>query len=112
MEKEDQELTADWLLQHGFISTIPGSEDIMGAWDLSYPFNEGDLCFIEKKFNRRQFAVIMSLRIDGEEPKEYLHSILVRVDAGCGFVDIPHGFVEFPLYNFCLLYEAIRGIKL
>lgn len=112
MEENEEYITPEWLLKHGFITTTPGAKDVEGAWDLEHPFNEGDLCFIEKRFDRRQFAVIMMSRDFGDGTDGFLHAILVREDAGCGFVDIPHGFVEWPIYNFCLLYESIRGIKL
>lgn len=109
---EEKVITPKWLETHGFVRTFPGDRHVDGAWDLKYPFNEGDFCFIEEVFDRRQFAVIMSERLDGESPNEYLHSVLVRHDVGCGFVDIPSGFVEWPIYNFRLLYEAIRMTKL
>jgi hypothetical protein len=112
MMEDEEYITPEWLESKGFVRTTPGAQDNKGAWDLKYPFNDGDLCFIETDFDRRQFAVIMSVREEDDDPKSYLHSVLVRVDAGCGFVDIPSGYVEWPIYSFSLLYKAIRGKKL
>lgn len=112
MIDDEEYISPEWLESKGFVRTTPGARDNKGAWDLEYPFNDGDLCFIEVKFDRRQFAVIMSEREEEDGSKGHLHSVLVRMDAGCGFVDIPCGYVEWPIYNFSLLYEAIRSEKL
>jgi len=53
---EEEYISPEWLEAHGFVRTTPGAKDVTGAWDLEYPFNEGDFCFIEKEFDRRQFA--------------------------------------------------------
>jgi hypothetical protein len=109
---KDKAITPEWLQSKGFILK---EEDEVGdnwTWDFDYPVKEGDLLFVEKELDRKQFAVILTPCQYSDGSQYYRFDILIREDVGCGFCSIPNQFTEMTEYYFSLLYEAIRRKKL
>lgn len=110
---DDQKpISPEWLRSKGFILKEEDEKGENWAWDFDYPVQEGELLFIEKELDRKQFAVVL-------EPNEYKggekyfgFTVLIREDVGCGFTAIPDQHTEMTEYHFSLLYEAIRREKL
>lgn len=105
-------ISPEWLIFKGFILKEEDEKGNNWAWELDYPTNEGDLCYVEKKFDRQQFAVILIPLEFTNKEKYFDTTVMVRHNVGCGYVQIPDGFSEMTKYHFSLLYEAIRRKRL
>lgn len=113
MDKE-KAITPAFLKSKGFKLYIPGCEEEFKPFPALFDidFNEDDLCYLEEKFDRKQFCIVLTPCEYEDGEKYYRFEIYIQDDVGCGFVNIPNQFTEMTEYHFYLLYEAIRREKL
>lgn len=112
---QEKSISPAFLKSKGFKLYIPGTEEEFDPFPASFdvPFNEDDLCYLEEKFDRKQFCIVLTPgEYDDTGEKYFSFEIYIQDDVGCGFVNIPNQFIEMTEYHFCLLYEAIRREKL
>lgn len=75
-------------------------------------FDDEDLCYLEVKFDRKQFCIVLTPTRYDDEGQHYNFTVYIQQNVGCGFIEIPNQFSEMTEYHFSLLYEAIRRQKL
>jgi hypothetical protein len=116
-EKEElKAISPEWLEAHGFALVTPGVQEkweyFPAVFDVPGDPEDGDLCYLEKKLDRKQFCIVLSPNKYSTGEKYFRFEIYIQEDIGCGFVNIPNQFTEMTEYHFSLLYEAIRREKL
>lgn len=112
----DKPISPEYLESKGFGKYIPGKESEFDPFPSGFDIQfapESDLCYLEKKLDRKQFCIVLrpDLWADTKE-RFYSFDVYIMEDIGCGFVLIPNQFSEMTEYYFGLLYEAIRREKL
>lgn len=114
MIDKDKAISPAFLKSKRFKLYIPGSEEEFDPFPALFDveFNEEDLCYLEEKFDRKQFCIVLTPCQYAHGEKYFRFEIYIQEDVGCGFVSIPNQFTEMTEYHFSLLYEAIRREKL
>lgn len=109
-------ISPEFLESKGFERYIPGNNyEHLPHFPPAYfdvDVQEGDLCYLEKKLDRKQFCIVLTPNEYDNGEKYFSFEVYIQEDIGCGFVNIPNQFCEMTEYHFCLLYEAIRREKL
>lgn len=110
----DKSISPEWLESKGFLRVMPLNEDQFDHFPSVFdvPFEDDDLCYLERVINRKQFCIVLSPNEYNNKEKYFDFSIYIQDDIGCGFILIPNQFCEMTEYHFSLLYEAIRREKL
>lgn len=109
----ERSITPLFLVSNGFMPYTPGEEEVFGnafpeTFDIEFD-PETERCFLERKFNRNQFCVVLSKETSGGN-HDFI--IFIQHNVGCGFTEIPNNFAAMSEYHFALLFEAIRQEKL
>lgn len=112
-DKKEKSIDPLYLIKKGFYGYTPGNEERFGdnfpsIFDVEFDPQEEE-CYLEFKFDRNQFCVVLSKFTHGGE---YAFTIWIQENVGCGFVKIPNNFRSISQYHFELLFEAIRQEKL
>lgn len=105
---DNQVVTIEYLLSHGFRPCKPSDEDL----PCQFPFdeNEGSLNFLEIKHHRQMFGVVFC-GYNGDPNDGWHKSVYVQEDAGCGFIEIPFPWWDLHIEYFESVYYGIRGHK-
>jgi hypothetical protein len=112
---KEKEISPEFLESKGFKRVLPNNEADFDHFPASFdvPYDpEYDLCYLEKKLDRKQFCIVLTPGEYTNGEKYFNFEVYIQDDIGCGFVNIPNQFCEMTEYHFCLLYEAIRREKL
>lgn len=109
-------ISPEYLESKGFGRYIPGNESAFDPFPAEFNIDfdtETELCYLEKKLDRKQFCIVLRPSKWADTGGDfYEFEIYIQDDIGCGFVHIPNQFAEMTEYHFELLYEAIRREKL
>ena len=108
---KDKPISPSYLESKGFGRYTPGMESEFDPFPALFDvrFNSDDLCYLEKKLDRKQFCIVLTPNQWTDTKGDfYSFEIYIQEDIGCGFVNIPNQFAEMTEYYFELLYEAIR----
>ena len=112
---QDKPISPEWLESKGFALVTETCEDdfdpFPAAFDVLFTLGH-DLCYLEKKLDRKQFCIVLSPEEYTTGEKYYSFEVYIQDDIGCGFIAIPNQFCEMTEYHFSLLYEAIRRERL
>lgn len=111
----DKPISPEYLESKGFARYMPGDESAFDPFPAEFNIEfdpDTDLCFLEKKLDRKQFCIVLTPDEYDTGDKFFSFEVYVQDDIGCGFVNIPNQFCKMTEYHFELLYEAIRRKKL
>ena len=106
IQKQEEYVTPEYLLSHGFYQYK--SEEEGGLWEIPWEREESSYHFREIKSDRRICVVTFHPRLDHEG---YHYSVYFQDDAGCGFIQIPFYWWDLPIEYFEAVYYGIRGEK-
>lgn len=108
-------ISPEWLESKGFARYQQGVEyedHYFPGANFDVDFEKNDLCYVEKKLNRKRFCIVLTPQQYNDESPWFNFEVWIQDDIGCGWVNIPNQFSEMTEYHFSLLYEAIRREKL
>jgi hypothetical protein len=105
----EQFVTPEWLLAHGFKELQPLDIDNFPS-NFDVDWNSQQRCFIETDFHRNLFCVVLDIK--GDDQEGYCFKVYVQNNVGMGFLELPLQWSALEIDRLNDLYSGFMDKKL